>query len=95
VHLTLLKLQITNTENNEKMQNIKTRYKMSIISIIPSDKKVADMCKYHKRGHICSSEACNRGHERILPKPLAVSLRTPILFNKKEKWNIRKIEKGK
>jgi len=53
------------------------------------------MYKYHKRGHICSSEACNRGHERILPKPLVVSLRTPILFYKKEKWNMRKIEKRK
>ena len=91
----IFKLQITNTENNESA-NIKTWYKkISIIGIIPSGKKVKDMNKYHKRGHICSSEACNGGHERILPKPLVISLRTPILFYKEEKWNIRKIEKWK
>lgn len=54
------------------------------------------MAKYnhHKRGHRCSSEACNIGPERILPKLLAVSLRTPTLFHKKEKWNERKIKRG-
>lgn len=54
-----------------------------------------DMYNYHKRCHKCYFEACNRGPEMILPKPLVVSLRTPTLLHKREKWNLKQMEKGR
>lgn len=41
------------------------------------------MCNYHRKGHKCPFEACNKGPERILPKLLVVSLRNPSLLYKK------------
>ena len=41
------------------------------------------LCNYHRKGHKCPFEACNKGPGRILPKLLVVPLRNPILLHEK------------